>query len=152
MRLDDVPEPGRTRLAELECPEYAETPWVPPRPLNQRRVGMVSTAALLRRGEPAFAFEATDYRVIPSETPASELVMDHISSNFDRTGFQQDLNVVLPLDRLRELAEDGVIASVARDHYSVVGFTPPAKLAPAAREIAGLFKADGVDTVLLIPV
>jgi hypothetical protein len=55
------------------------------------------------------AFDRDDgsYRVIPAETPASDLVMSHISVNFDRTGFQQDLNVAFPIDRLRELVAGG---------------------------------------------
>lgn len=35
--------------------------------------------------------------------------MSHISANFDRTGFQQDWNIVFPLDRLRDLAESKVL-------------------------------------------
>jgi len=50
-----------------------------------------------------------DYRVIPGDIAARDLVMTHISTNFDRTGFQQDWNVVFPLDRLKELAR-------GRDH------------------------------------
>jgi D-proline reductase (dithiol) PrdB len=30
-------------------------------------------------------------------------VISHISINFDRTGFEEDWNVVFPLDRLNEL-------------------------------------------------
>ncbi len=39
--------------------------------------------------------------------------MSHISVNFDRTGFQQDLNTVFPIDRLRELVADGEVGSMA---------------------------------------
>ena len=152
MRLDDVPEPGRTRLAGLACPTFDDTPWVVPKPAAQRRVAMISTAGLARRGDAAFDLEATDYRVIPGDVAAGDLAMSHVSSNFDRAGFQQDMNVVFPIDRLRERAEAGEIGSVADYHYSVMGFTAPEKLAPAARELAGLLKADGVDTVLLFPV
>ena len=51
--------------------------------------------------------------------------MSHISTNFDRTGFQQDINVVFPVDRLRELAARGTIGSVADFHYSFMGATAP---------------------------
>lgn len=44
--------------------------------------------------------------------------MSHVSTNFDRTGFQQDWNIVFPLDRLQELAAKGIIGSVAAYHYS----------------------------------
>ena len=33
-----------------------------------------------------------------------ELTMSHVSTNFDRSGFYQDVNTSFPIDRLRELA------------------------------------------------
>jgi len=78
--------------------------------------------------------------------------MTHISTNFDRTGFQQDWNVVFPLERLRELAAEGIIGSVAAYHYSFMGATDPAEMEPAARNLALLLKGDRVDGALLVPV
>jgi D-proline reductase (dithiol) PrdB len=78
--------------------------------------------------------------------------MSHISVNFDRTGFQEDLNVVFPIDRLKELATEGVIGSVADYHYSFMGATDPREMEKSARHLAGLFKSEAVDTVLLVPV
>jgi len=93
-----------------------------------------------------------DYRVIPGDVEAKDLVMTHISTNFDRTGFQQDWNVVFPLDRLRELAREGVIGSVAAYHYSFMGAADPASMAFSAKTLAGLLKGDGVDAAVLVPV
>jgi D-proline reductase (dithiol) PrdB len=64
----------------------------------------------------------------------------------------QDINTVLPLDRLAELARDGVIGSVASHHYSFMGATDPRGMEDEARELAGRLKADKVDSVLLVPV
>ncbi|MHB8765650.1 MAG: glycine/sarcosine/betaine reductase selenoprotein B family protein, partial [Deferrisomatales bacterium] len=93
-----------------------------------------------------------DYRVIPGDTTPGELVMSHISSNFDRTGFQQDVNAVFPLERLRELAAGGVIGSVAAYHYSFMGATDPRQLEATARGLAPLLRGDRVDAALLVPV
>ena len=90
--------------------------------------------------------------MIPANTPAAEIVMSHVSVNYDRTGFQEDLNVVLPLDRLRELKLDGVVGSVADFHYSFMGAAPIRALELKATELAGLLKKDQVDAVLLTPV
>ena len=57
-------------------------------------MAIISTAGLHKRGDRPFRPGDGSYRVIPAETPANELVMSHISVNFDRTGFQQDTNVV----------------------------------------------------------
>ena len=78
--------------------------------------------------------------------------MSHVSVNFDRSGFQEDINVVFPIDRLRELAADGVIGSISDFHYSFMGAAPIRSLEPKARELALLLKKDQVDAVLLTPV
>ena len=78
--------------------------------------------------------------------------MSHISTNYDRSGFQKDWNVVFPLDRLNELAQQGVIGSVADFHYSFMGATAPQLMETAARTLASLLKKDSVTGVLLIPV
>ena len=78
--------------------------------------------------------------------------MTHVSVNFDRTGFQRDINVVYPLDRLRAMAADGAIGSVASTHYSFMGATDPRGMEANARAVAGRLKSDQVDAVLLTPV
>ncbi len=153
VRMTDVHEGTRLYLEDLGCITFASTPWVGDgRPLAERRIAIVSTAGLQRRGDRPFAADAADYRVLPGDSTAADVVMSHVSVEYDRTGFQQDLNVVFPIDRLRELAADGVIGSVADFHYSVMGATSPDEMEPAAHELSGLFKADAVDTVLLVPV
>jgi len=121
-------------------------------PLKQQKIALISTAGLQRRGDRPFSQGAADYRLIPADTLSTELVMSHISTNFDRTGFQQDWNVVFPLDRLRELAEAGDIGSVAQYHYSFMGATDPEMMEPRARELGQIMRVEGVDAVLLIPV
>jgi D-proline reductase (dithiol) PrdB len=93
-----------------------------------------------------------DYREIPASTQANDLLCSHISINFDRNGFQEDWNVVFPLDRLRELAAEGVVGSVAATHYSFMGATDPVQMVEGAAEVAAKLKADHVDAVLLTSV
>lgn len=151
-RLTDLPAAIAKRYAGLECPDFATTPWVDGPPLSGRRIAIVSSAGLVVRGEPPFRGRDADYRVIPSDTPPDQLMFSHISINLDRSGFQEDWNVVFPLDRLRELAAEGVIGSVAATHYSFMGATDPAEMEPYAREVATRLKADAVDAVILSPV
>lgn len=151
-RLTDFDDLGRDYYEAMALPSFAATPWVRAKPLDQSRIAMISTAGLQRRGDRPFAVDSGDYRLLPGDVRAADLVMSHISTNFDRTGFQEDHNVVFPIDRLNELAADGVIGSVASIHYSFMGATPPAKLEATARALAGLLKQDGVDAVLLVPV
>jgi D-proline reductase (dithiol) PrdB len=151
-RLTDLPPAMAQRLAELECPDFTTRPWVEGAPLSGRRVAIVSSAGLVVRGEDPFRGRDPDYRVIPGDTKPEDLLISHISINFDRTGFQEDWNVVFPLDRLRDLAADGVIGSVADTHYSFMGATDPVQMEPYARELAGRLKQDAVTAVILSPV
>ena len=151
-RLSDLPPAQAQRLAELECPDFTTRPWVSGPPLARRRVAIVSSAGLVVRGEMPFRGRDPDYRVIPGTTTPDELLISHISINFDRTGFQEDWNVVFPLDRLNELATEGTIGSVAATHYAFMGATDPVQMEPHARELAGRLKSDQVDAVILSPV
>jgi D-proline reductase (dithiol) PrdB len=152
VRLSDTPESLRHHLEALECPQFETMPWVAGPALAERRIAVISTAGLQKRGDRPFAFGANDYRVIPGDTPPADIVMSHVSTNFDRSGFQQDINVVFPLERLRELAAAGVIGSVADYHYSFMGGTAPEQMAATAAHLATLLAADGVDGALLAPV
>ncbi len=135
-----------------DFPDFGVTPFAAGPALTKRRVAIVTTAGLHLRSDRPFDSGAADYRVIPGDAPAADLIMSHLSVNFDRTGFQEDINVVFPLDRLRELAAEGVVDSVAEIHYSFMGATQMRALEAKARELAGLLKKDRVDAVLLSPV
>ncbi len=151
-RLEQLPEALRTVVAGLECPTFTTKPWVDGPPLGVRRVALVSTAGLHRRDDRPFQIMSGEYRIIPGETATRDMVMSHTSTNFDRTGFQQDLNLVFPLDRLRELAEGAVIGSVADFHYSFMGAADPRSMESAARDVADVLRKDNVNAVLLVPV
>ena len=151
-RLDEFPEAYRQHLLEVACPRFDDTPFVPGPQLAQRRVAIISSAGLYVRGDRPFTSIASDYRIVPGDVTANDLLMSHISVNYDRSGFQQDWNVVFPIDRLRELAERGQIGSVADFHYSFMGAVSPEQLEPSAGELAGLLQRDGVTAALLVPV
>jgi D-proline reductase (dithiol) PrdB len=152
VRLTDLPPATQTGMRNVECPSFERKPFVSGPPLAARRVAVVSSAGLVKRGERPFASGDADYRVLLADTPADQILMTHASVNFDRTGFQRDINVVFPLDRLREMAADGMIGSVATTHYSFMGATDPRGMEANARAVAGRLKADRVDAVLLTPV
>ncbi len=153
VRLADLPEIDARHLLSKSCPPFPTEPFVAGPPLDKRRVAVVTTAGLHPRGAKPFNLADTGYRVIPGNVSAGDLVMSHTSVNFDRTGFQQDLNVVFPIDRLREMEQDGEIGSLAAYHYSLMGaLWEPHEIEGTARALAGLLKKDNVDAVLLVPV
>lgn len=157
VRLADLPEWERNHMLNKipNLPSFGITAWVTGEPLAHRRVAIVTTAGLHLRGDRPFGQgrASDDYRVLPGNASAADIVMSQLSTNFDRSGFQQDMNVVFPIDRLKELANEGVLASIADFHYSFMGAGSPVnRMEQKAREVAGLLKKDKVDAVLLTPV
>ena len=152
-RLETIPSGEQKMMIELDCSGFeGREPFVAPKPLSERRISIISTAALNMRDDAIYQRDATDFRVIPGDVDPADVVMSHVSVNFDRTGFQQDLNVCFPIERLHELADDGVIGSVANHHFTVSGAAHPSDLEESARAMARTMKEDGVDTVLLVPI
>ena len=155
-RLADLPSWDRENFLKKipTLPQFSGKPWARGPALAQRRVAIVTTAGLHVRSDRPFGAGAAgmDYRVIPGNVASADLVMSHLSVNFDRSGFQADWNVVFPLDRLKELVREKLVGAIAAFHYSFMGASQGHTLEAKARELAGLMKKDSVDAVLLTPV
>lgn len=143
----------------------SDIPWTPlARPLNRARIALVTSAGLYHRPtQPPFDLHREQeeptwgdpsFRRIPSHTPLGELGVSHLHINPEP--MLQDINVVFPLQRLAELAEEGFIGSIATDGYSFMGYQgfPPDTRRwqeETAPQVAEALKADGVQGVLLTP-
>ena len=145
-----MPAVARGFISNLELPVVEKPAWTSPSPSAQRRVSIVTTAAISKRGDKPFSWLARDHRVFHKTD--RDLVMTHVAVEFDRSAWQQDLNVIVPLDRLEEMAQAGEIGSVADEHYSFMGAADPVTMEKSAREVAKRMKLEGVDTVFLIPI
>jgi D-proline reductase (dithiol) PrdB len=141
---------------------YRKVDWRPgavlKKPLNESRIAVVTTAAFFTPEQPSFDHSIRggdySYRIIPADADLTTLRSAHKSDAFDARGIESDKNLALPLDRLRSLAEEGVIGSVAPRHFSFMGsITAPARLiGDTAPEVARMLLEDAVDAVLLTPV
>ena len=149
-KISDMPAVARGFISNLDLPVVDDPSCTQPVPANKRRISIVSTAALHRRGDKPFSWLAKDFRTF--DKTDRDLVMTHVAVEFDRSAWQQDLNTIIPLERLEEMADDGEIGSVAEEHYSFMGATPPTVMEPIARDLANVLKADNVDAVVLVPV
>ena len=149
-KISEMPIVGRDFISNLKLPNFEKLAWTTPTPANKRRVSIVSTAAISKRNDRPFSWLAKDHRVIHKTD--HDLVMTHVAVEFDRSAWQQDLNVIFPLDRLAEMEADHEIGSLADEHYSFMGAADPVTMEKSAREVATLMKDEGVDTVFLIPI
>jgi D-proline reductase (dithiol) PrdB len=60
------------------------------------------------------------YRVIPSDVEQDRIRVAHLHINTE--DIERDVNIVLPVDRVRELVEAGEIGSLAPSAYSFMGY------------------------------
>lgn len=143
----------RERIGDTPSPTFESPAFTTPPPIEKARVAIVTTAGLQHPGDKGW--RPQDPSFTTWETEDQEVNMRHLSPNFDRSGIVADLNVAYPVDRLKEMAAEGVIGSVAPRHLSFMGAqddtmsTIRMDTGPAA---AKLLKDDGVDVVLLTPV
>jgi D-proline reductase (dithiol) PrdB len=152
--LDRLPEANRKSLLETPVEVHATTPFArPAKPLSQSVVAIVTTAGLHLHGDKPFVPGDPSYRLIPSDTQGDDLLQTHNSIGFDRTGVMADVNVVFPIDRLREMVAEGCIGSLAPTFYSFMGAQRDPSLirTNTAPEVAELLLKDGVEVVLLTP-
>jgi D-proline reductase (dithiol) PrdB len=123
------------------------------KPLSDAKVALVTTAGIHLRGDTPFTSGDPTFRVIASNTGADQIVQSHTSIGFDRIPTYRDINVCFPIDRLRELVEQGKIGSVTDDFYSFLGAQrdPRRIVGETAPEVARALTSAGTDVVVLTP-
>ena len=148
VRLSDLHEVEAEHMEHVagNMRPVASAPWITPKPLTGSTIAIISTAGLHRRSDTPFKPGAIDYRLLPGDVDFVDVVVSHVSTNFDRSGFQRDPNIWFPLDRLREMAADGEIGGVSNWHYTFMGAQPNHQaLKDAGEEVGRLLAADEVD-------
>lgn len=135
-----------------------EIPWSPlSRPLAECRVAVVSTAGFHRSTDPPFDVDAAlgdpSFRTIPSDVDLADLTVTH--THYSHRYVDRDPNVLMPLDRLRELEQAGVFQLAPRFFaFGFAGTITSAFIEPpdgTAHQVARKLRDDGADIVLLIP-
>ena len=129
--------------------------WTPlTKPLAECTVALVSSAGVHLRSQAPFdlldPLGDPTIREIPGDTDTADLKASH--AHVDTAPANEDINCVLPLDRLREFAEAGRIGRVAPTHYGIMGFCPPVERMrdEVGLQIARRLKEEAVDAVLLV--
>ena len=133
-------------------------PWVPVhKPLSRSTVALVTTAGVHHRDQDVYDMHDHDgdpsFRELDFERPLDSLMITH--DYYDHADADRDLNVVLPVERMRELAASGEIGAVARLGYGFMGHITGPHLETLKRrtapEVAARLKKAGVEAVLLAP-
>ncbi len=136
-------------------------PWTPLRkPLSECMVALLSSAGIALKTDRPFDQEGErrnpwwgdpTFRILPLETTAQDVGIYHLHIN-PQFGLQ-DLNCLLPLQRLKELEQEGMIGRAARQHYSIMGYIlePEVLLSRTTPAIVEHLHAEQVDVVTLFP-
>jgi hypothetical protein len=144
-------------------PAHPPIPWAPvTKPLRESRVALLSTAGLSMKGDPPFDMELErrnpmrgdpSWRRLRADATAAAIEANHL--HIDTGYVLRDLNVALPVDRLRELVAAGEVGASAPSHYSIMGYQGNDTTAlerQSAPEIAAAMRSEEVDLALLAPV
>ena len=144
---------------KLESPR--EIPWTPlSRPLSDSTVALISTGGIALKTDRPFDQEGErknpwwgdpSYRIIPRGTRTEDIRVYHL--HIDPRLAEQDVNCLLPLERLEELAELRKVGRAAPSHYSIMGYIldPRELLQKSVPAIIEHLRAEAVDVVVLVP-
>src|SRR4029453_15762353 len=128
--------------------------------LRECTVALVSTAAVARNNDRPFDQDGEwrnpwwgdpSFRAIPLGTTEKDVRLYHL--HIDPRFGEADLDVVLPMRRLVELAREGFIGRAAPTHYSIMGYIlePKELVEKTAPAIAERMHAERVDAAALVP-
>ena len=131
------------------------------KPLRECTVALVSTAGIARRDDRPFDQEGErrdpwwgdpSFRRIPLGTTERDIRIWHL--HIDPRFGEEDLDVLLPMRRLTELASAGTVGRAAPTHYSFMGYIldPTELIEKTAPAIAACMHEEHVDAVVLVPV
>ena len=118
------------------------------RELKESTFALVTTAGVHLRDQEPYNLEGDNsWRLIPGDVETSQLMVTH--EHYDHRDADEDINVVFPIDRLRELAAEGIIAGVGDKHLGFMGYSQNfrdlyERVAPEMAKIISRSKADGV--------
>lgn len=133
-----------------------DAPFTPlEKPLAACRVSMLTSGGISRCAAPPWNPQArNDLRLdeIAADAPSNDFQIH--DAYYDHRDADRDLNCVFPIDRLRELAADGVIGQVAGRLWSgFMGriYTRSAVTRESAPALAKELEKDRVDLFVLVP-
>jgi D-proline reductase (dithiol) PrdB len=146
-------------FAGLYNPKESEgTPWTPvKRELSESTVAVVTTAGVHHKSQQPFNMTDQNgdptFREIDTSKPLTDLMITH--DYYDHTDADRDINIVFPIDRLREFEKEDTIGRLSDRHYSFMGHIMgphiDTLMKTTAPDVAKRLKDDQVDMVLLTP-
>jgi len=138
--------------------ESTDIPWSSvKRPLNRSRLALITTSGVHHKDQKPFDMNDKSgdpsFRTIDSSCNVSDLLITH--DYYNHSDAEKDINIVFPIERLRELHKKGVIGDIANSHYAFMGHISDRHVQTlinkSSPEVIIKLKQDNVDVVLLTP-
>jgi D-proline reductase (dithiol) PrdB len=122
--LTGMPILGRLWGKFASIAPHTDIPWSPMgRPLPECRICLITTGGLHLRTDNPFNMEDPEgdpsFRLIPATVTSTDITITH--NYYDHKDADRDFNIVLPLDRVRELVAAGYLGGLTPMHYSFMG-------------------------------
>lgn len=137
--------------SEIFVPVTPPPVWAEPKkPLKDMKIAIATAAGVHLKSDKRFNLAGdSTFRKIPGNTPSSELMVSH--GGYDNSDVNKDINCMFPIDRVRELVEEGLIKEIAP---TLIGFMGGGGDQQKFREetgpaIAKILKDEGVDGVIM---
>lgn len=152
------PTLGRRWSKAARIAVSADVPWTRVQtPLSSSYVCLITTGGLHLKTDEPFNMDDPQgdptFRLIPASATQSDLIITH--NYYNHADADRDFNVLLPLDRVRELAKAGFLAGLTPTHYSFMGHIDGPHVATLENVILPSLieriKAEHPDFVLLTP-
>lgn len=156
--LTRFPSLAKPFIALYRPAESDTIPWTPVgKPLHLSKISLITTAGVHHKNQVPFNMRDIhgdpSFREIDGTRQAGDLMITH--DYYDHTDADRDINIVFPIERLREFEKEGIIGQLADTHYGFMGHIRGPHIETLTRksspEVARRLKVAGVDAVLLTP-
>ena len=138
--------------------QFKHSPWTKlSKSISQSRLALITTGGVHLRSQPPFDMQDSagdpTFREIPADISVSDLTITH--NYYNHSDADKDINIIFPIERLKDLERSKDIGSTNDRHFSFMGHIKDhhreALIYETAPRVAAELIKDGVDIVILTP-
>lgn len=153
-----LPVLGRLWSKASRITSNTDVPWAPmSKPLAACRVCLITTGGLHLKNDRAFDMDDPEgdptFRVIPESASQADLTITH--NYYNHTDADRDFNILLPLERVKEIVRAGHLGGETPSHYSFMGHIDGPHVAMLERKVLPALitriKTERPDFIFLTP-
>ena len=142
----------------FKAKNFQTVPWTPlKKSLPACKIALISTGGIILKNDKPFDLRDpngdSSFRRIPYNAKPQDLTISH--KYYNHRDADQDPNLILPFEVLRDLQKEGILGPSNKFHYSFMGHIKEPHLTSlvnkSAVEVATELLYQKVDIVLLVP-